>query len=186
MIAGFLGEKGGIFQGKICQTQPPTPDPELFAKNPLHKKAKTDRTLKKPQNDRESLQKKTPEKKRTASSPLGHKKQSPENGVRGEFSARPAASRSVSGILRATLGIQLGIPLVSAFVTKPQHKLSSTDAGQKNKPAAGKTCSVKRACVGAQKTPPSQTKRPWTLGVRGSLAPLATKYADQIPKRGRP
>ena len=38
--------KEAFFREKIFQTHPPTPDPELFTKNPLAKKAKTDRTLK--------------------------------------------------------------------------------------------------------------------------------------------
>ena len=57
---------------------------------------------------------------------------------------------------------------------------------QKKKRGAGKTKGAceKRACVGAPKRPPSLTKRPWTQRVRGSLAPLATKDAVKIPKKG--
>ena len=79
MIAGFLGEKGGIFQGKICQTQPPTPDPELYTKNPLHKKAKTDRTLKSPKIVGK-VSKKDRGKKRTAFSPWGIRTKSRKRG----------------------------------------------------------------------------------------------------------
>ena len=74
------------------------------------------------------------------------------------------SSRSVSGILRATLGIQLGLSKLRLWL---KHRVLPSIAergpkGQKKKKTWGgtKTCSVKRACEGARKRPPPLTKGP--------------------------
>ena len=84
MIARFLGEKGGIFQGKIFQTDPPTPDPEFFTKSPLPRKTKTDGTLKNCQKKRDNLTKKH-RGKNGQHFPLNPNKIHKQFGVRGSF-----------------------------------------------------------------------------------------------------
>ena len=131
----------------------------------------------------DSLQKNSV-KKRTAFPPKSYSK--PYTGRSSGKGSLQQFLGEFQGILQPALGIRLSGP--SASLSLSVSKLSKPEAclkGKKKNLGRGKTKGAceKRACVGAQKAP-IPDKRPWTPGVRGSLAPQATKYADKIPRKG--
>ena len=184
MIAGFLGEKGGIFQGKICQTHPPTPDPEFFTKNPLHKKAKTDRTLKKPQKRRDGSTKKKIRDKNGQHLPLTPYTKSPKKaGLWGLPCLSPLGAFRAFSEQLSEFSLAHHICICNRVMLSIAKRASK--AKKKKKPGAGKTCSVKkRACEGAEQNAPSPDKkaldavRPWV-----PVTHWLTKQAVKIPQK---
>ena len=102
-----FGVKTRQFSGKIFfQTNPPTPEPELFTKNPLPKKAKTDRTLENRQSGRDSLTKELSDQN-GQHLPLNPIKTQTLCGVEGSF--RLGVLSDILGILGAALGLRQSI-----------------------------------------------------------------------------
>ena len=86
------------------------------------------------------------------------------------------------GIQRSVLGIP--IPITEEHLWHPALQGKRGPKGQKKPWGGNKSAREKRACLGAEKTPPSQTKGPWTRRVRGSLRPSGRQSMPSKSQKG--